>query len=108
MKTIQEINQEKQQLINDSKALGTSKKDKAIRKKNGNRVEFLNLMINYLELGVNADYIKKEKQRLGVIIKNCESKIKQDFMFPAEKTKFRKDSGSTLAKQHLNALNYIS
>lgn len=108
MKTIQEINFEKQQIIEESRNLTTSKKDKALRKKNNNRVEFLNLMINYLELGVNPDYVKKEKQRLSVIIKTCELKLKEDFRFPAEKTKYRNDSGATLAKKHLNALNYIS
>lgn len=108
MKSISEIKREKEALIVQSTSLTSSKKDKALRKKNSNRVEFLNLMINYLELGVDEDYIKKEKKRLSSIIKSCEDRIEEYFLFPAEKTKFRNDSGATLAKKHLNALNYIS
>lgn len=110
MKTLNEVRQEKEQIISDSKLLDLkTKKGKSAYKKNGSRVEFINLMINYLEHGIDETYLKKEKQRLSSIVNGCEIRIKElDLYFPKDKAKLRKDSGATLAKQQLNALNYIS
>lgn len=105
MKTVKDVNLDIKDCMKESQSALLTDKDK---KKIAKKVEFYNSARLYLEFHPSSEYIKKEKERLNMIVQNCNDNILKKGVFdPKDKKKMHDEAGSTLAKKQLKVLNYI-
>lgn len=114
MKTLEQVKKEKQELmvfLSESKSSGEK-----LKSKDKKRLEFLQMVILYLERNPEKAYLEKELKRVSELKEQLESRFEEwlkNTPNPKQKTRsvrvrqFEKESGVALLSKQRSTIKYI-